>query len=62
MVVSTSYRVEDSILVKGSQDFWKITAVHISLFSKTASVVYDIQKEDGRRMMIQESSIVRLIE
>jgi hypothetical protein len=61
MIVSTNYKVGDSILVRGSQDYWRIVAIHVSFYSKSTGVCYDIQKDDGRRMVIKEQNIIKLV-
>ena len=61
MVLSTNYKVGDLILVRGSKDYWRIIAIHVSFYNKSTSVCYDIQKDNGRRRVVQEHNIVKLV-
>lgn len=61
MIVQTNYEVGDLVLTKGSQDYWKVIAIHISLHNKSTGIHYDIQSRCGKRIVIQEPGIIKRV-
>lgn len=61
MTVETKYNIGNLISIRGSTEVWRIVALHVSSYSKNVSVFYDVQSENGRRSMTQETRVEKLI-
>jgi len=61
MIINTKYNIGDIVSIQGGNDMWRIISIHISLYNKEASIIYDIQDEKDRKSIVNESKIKELI-
>ena len=58
MKVETKCEIGDMVVVKNSNEIWKVIALHLSARAVNhCSIIYDLKNQEGRRIISPEKNI-----